>query len=105
MCNIFPLTCRIHLWQEEVCYNFSIEFFKVCICIICDFLGDHDAILTLLMLPRLLWKSEILLSQTRDKFPPIDKIDREGLIRGHTIGQFTFRSRLAFFLHTLQVSF
>ncbi|XP_044734295.1 dynactin subunit 1 isoform X2 [Chrysoperla carnea] len=64
--------------------------------------GDHDAILTLLMLPRLLWKSEILLSQTRDKFPPIDKIDREGLIRGHTIGQFTFRSRLAFFLHTLQ---
>lgn len=38
--------------------------------------GDHDAILTLLLVPRMVQKTEILISQVRDKYASIDKIDR-----------------------------
>lgn len=38
--------------------------------------GDHDAIMTLLLIPRMIHKTEILISQVRDKYPAIEKIDR-----------------------------
>lgn len=38
--------------------------------------GDHEAILTLLLVPRMIQKTEILVSQVQDKYRPIEKIDR-----------------------------
>jgi dynactin 1 len=67
------------------------------------FLGDHDAVLVLLLIPRLLWKAEILLSQMRDKFPPVEKIDRVAVVRGHAVEQFAFKSRLSHYIYSLQV--
>lgn len=38
--------------------------------------GDHDAILTLLLIPRMTQKTEILISQVREKYRSIEKIDK-----------------------------
>jgi hypothetical protein len=38
--------------------------------------GDHDAILMLLLIPRITQKTEILISQVREKYKSIEKIDR-----------------------------
>lgn len=65
--------------------------------------GDHDAVLVLLLIPRLLWKAEILLSQVRDKFPPVEKIERIAVVRDHAVEQFAFKSRLGHYVYSLQV--
>lgn len=67
------------------------------------FQGDHDAILVLLLIPRLLCKSEILLTQIRDKFAVVEKVDRAGLLKGHAVEQYAFRSRLSHYIFALQV--
>ncbi|CAH0395302.1 unnamed protein product [Bemisia tabaci] len=65
--------------------------------------GDHDAVLTLLLIPRLIWKSEILISQTRDKFPAIEiTTNREALLKDHSANQFAARSRFCSYLYFLQ---
>nr|CAD7426657.1 unnamed protein product [Timema monikensis] len=66
--------------------------------------GDHDAVLVLLLIPRMLWKVEILLSQVRDKFPEVERIDWAAIIKGHTVEQFTFKSRLSHFIYALQAT-
>ncbi|XP_021939301.1 LOW QUALITY PROTEIN: dynactin subunit 1-like [Zootermopsis nevadensis] len=66
--------------------------------------GDHDAILVLLLISRLLWKAEILLSQVRDKFLPVENIDRIAVVRGHAVEQFTFKSRLCHYVYSLQAT-
>ena len=71
--------------------------------IFCFFIGDHDAVLVLLLIPRLIWKGEILLSQVRDKFPAVEKIDRLTVIRGHAVEQYAFKSRLSHYVYSLQV--
>ena len=38
--------------------------------------GDNDAILTLLLVPRMIQKTEIVVSQIRDKYKPVEKIDK-----------------------------
>ena len=38
--------------------------------------GDHDAILTLLLIPRMMQKTDIIISQVRDKYKSIEKRDR-----------------------------
>lgn len=38
--------------------------------------GDHDAIMTLLLIPRMIQKTEILISQMRDKYQTVDNVDR-----------------------------
>ncbi|XP_067011702.2 dynactin subunit 1 isoform X2 [Anabrus simplex] len=65
--------------------------------------GDHDAVLVLLLVPRFIWKTEILLSQVRDKFPAVEKIDRTSVVRGTAVEQFSFKSRLSFIIYTLQM--
>lgn len=65
--------------------------------------GDHDAILTLLLLPRLVHKSEILLGQIKDKFSSVEKIDRTAILKGHSVDQYSFRCRLSCFIYSLQV--
>lgn len=47
--------------------------------------GDHDAILTLLLIPRMTRKTEILITQVRDKYQAIDKIDRYIIHRRETL--------------------
>lgn len=64
--------------------------------------GDHDAILILLLIPRLLYKSDILLGQMKDKFPRVEKIDRNGIIKEHAIEQYGFRCRLSYYIYSLQ---
>lgn len=70
-----------------------------------SFLGDNDAVLVLLLIPRILWKCDILLSQVRDKFPSVELVDRKTLIKGHAVEQFASRSRLSMHIYNLQVIF
>ncbi|XP_012339738.1 dynactin subunit 1 isoform X1 [Apis florea] len=64
--------------------------------------GDHDAILTLLLIPRMIQKTEILMSQVREKYRSLDKIDRTIVLKGHSVAQYTFRSRLCSYMYALQ---
>lgn len=66
-------------------------------------LGDHDGILVLLLIPRLLHKTEILLGQIRDKFPAVDKIDRAAIMKGHAVERYEFRCRLSCHIYAIQV--
>ncbi|XP_033220366.1 dynactin subunit 1 isoform X2 [Belonocnema kinseyi] len=66
--------------------------------------SDHDAILTLLLIPRMTQKTEILVSQVRDKYRQLEKLDRAGVIKGHSVAQFAFRSRLCSHMYALQTS-
>ncbi|KAL3270021.1 hypothetical protein HHI36_009077 [Cryptolaemus montrouzieri] len=64
--------------------------------------GDYDAVLVLLLVSRLIHKTEILLGQVKDKFPPVDKVDRNGILKGHAIDQFAFRCRVVYYIYALQ---
>ncbi|XP_060825227.1 dynactin subunit 1-like isoform X1 [Bombus pascuorum] len=64
--------------------------------------GDHDAILTLLLIPRMIQKTEILMSQVREKYRSLDKVDRAAILKGHSVAQYTFRSRLCSYMYALQ---
>ncbi|XP_018341862.1 PREDICTED: dynactin subunit 1 isoform X1 [Trachymyrmex septentrionalis] len=66
--------------------------------------GDHDAILTLLLIPRMTQKTEILISQVREKYRSIEKIDRTSVVRGHSVAQYSFRSRLCSHMYALQTT-
>ncbi|VVC37313.1 Hypothetical protein CINCED_3A019391 [Cinara cedri] len=66
--------------------------------------GDYDAILSLLLLPRMIWKSEILMTHVRDKYPDVQEITKETLIKDHSAEQFATRSRLSFYLYSLQAA-
>lgn len=59
--------------------------------------------LSLILITRLLWKCEILLSQIRDKFPSVELSNKGELVKGHTAEQFASRCRLSYHLHLLQV--
>lgn len=64
--------------------------------------GDYEAILVLLLIPRLITKSEILLGQVKDKFPIIEKISRPAILKEHAIDQYAFRCRVAYYIYALQ---
>ncbi|XP_033327660.1 dynactin subunit 1 isoform X2 [Megalopta genalis] len=66
--------------------------------------GDHDAIQTLLLIPRIIHKTEIIISQVRDKYRSLDKIDRTAVVKGHSVAQYTFRSHLCSYMYALQTS-
>ncbi|XP_025206308.1 dynactin subunit 1 isoform X2 [Melanaphis sacchari] len=66
--------------------------------------GDYDAILSLLLLPRMIWKSEILMTHVRDKYPDVQEITKEILMKDHSVEQFATRSRLSFYLYSLQTA-
>lgn len=69
------------------------------------FSGDYDAILVLLLIPRLISKTEILLSQIKDKFPSVEKVDRSSTLKDHSVEQYEFRCRISFFIYALQVRY
>ena len=50
--------------------------------------GDHEAILVLLLIPRMIWKAEILYSQIKEGFATkatIDTVDRATILKGHDV--------------------
>lgn len=51
----------------------------------------------------MIWKSEILMTHVRDKYPDVQEITKETLIKDHSAEQFATRSRLSFYLYNLQV--
>lgn len=64
--------------------------------------GDHDAILVILLVSRIVYKSGIIVAQTVDRFHPVSLIDRNAIMQGHEVHQFAFRSRLLHHIHNLQ---
>jgi dynactin 1 len=64
--------------------------------------GDHDAIQVILLVSRIVFKAGIVVSQGRERFPAVNQIDRNTILQGHTIHQFSFRSRLLHHIHNLQ---
>lgn len=64
--------------------------------------GDHDAILVILLVSRIVFKAGIIVAQTRDRFAPVSLIDRNAIMQGHKVHQFAFRSRLLHHIHNLQ---
>ena len=64
--------------------------------------GDHDAILVILLVSRLVFKSGIIVSQARERFAAVPLIDQNSVLQGHEVYQFAFRSRLLHHVHNLQ---
>ncbi|XP_056005085.1 dynactin subunit 1-like isoform X4 [Ostrea edulis] len=64
--------------------------------------GDHDAILVLLMIPRIISKAELLASQVKDKFELTEEINRDSVLKSHSAEQSSFSSSLVLLLNTLQ---
>jgi len=50
--------------------------------------GDSEAVLLLLLVPRTLWKADILRSQIREGFPEPEKIDSASLLKGHDVDRY-----------------
>uniref|UniRef100_A0A182Q6N6 Dynactin subunit 1 n=1 Tax=Anopheles farauti TaxID=69004 RepID=A0A182Q6N6_9DIPT len=64
--------------------------------------GDHDAILVILLVSRIVFKSGIIVSQARERFASVPQMDRAAILSGHEVAQFGFRSRLLHHVHNLQ---
>lgn len=64
--------------------------------------GDHDSILVILLISRIVFKCDIVVSQTRERFPPVDAITREAVTQGHAVQQYAFKCRLLHYVHSLQ---
>ncbi|XP_055908069.1 dynactin subunit 1 [Eupeodes corollae] len=64
--------------------------------------GDHDSILVILLVARIVFKCGIIVSQTRERFPAVENISKDAVIQGHSVHQFSFKSRLLHYIHNLQ---
>lgn len=64
--------------------------------------GDHDAILVILLISRIVFKSGIIVSQARDRFPAVASLEKSSIVQGHSVQQFAFKSRLLYHVHNLQ---
>ncbi|KFB39612.1 AGAP004194-PA-like protein [Anopheles sinensis] len=64
--------------------------------------GDHDAILVILLVSRIVFKAGIIVSQARERFSNVPQLDRAAILSGHEVAQFGFRSRLLHHVHNLQ---
>lgn len=64
--------------------------------------SDHDSILVILLASRIAFKAGIIVSQARERFSPVDVIDRNAILQAHVVHQFAFKSRLLYHIHNLQ---
>jgi dynactin 1 len=64
--------------------------------------GDHDAVLVLLLIPRLVAKLELLISQVREKFDVPEVIEREQVLKTHQSDAFSFSNKFIHMLCNLQ---
>ncbi|XP_077083526.1 dynactin subunit 1a isoform X4 [Siphateles boraxobius] len=65
--------------------------------------GDHDCILVLLLIPRLICKAELISKQAQEKFDLTGSVERSGL-RGTAGEQLSFASGLVYSLTLLQAT-
>ncbi|XP_033149470.1 dynactin subunit 1 [Drosophila busckii] len=64
--------------------------------------GDHDSILVVLLISRIVYKCDIVVSQTRERFPAVEQVTREAVTQGHGVQQYAFKCRLMHYIHNLQ---
>ena len=64
--------------------------------------GDHDAVLMLLMIPRIIGKAEMLSSQVKEKFELTEGVNIETVLKSHKAEQSSFGNNLIMMLSTLQ---
>lgn len=64
--------------------------------------GDHDALLVILLVSRVIFKADIIIGQARERFSAITSIDRNAIVQGHAVQQFAFKSRLLHHIHNLK---
>lgn len=65
--------------------------------------GDNDAVLTVLLIPRLVCKSELLLRQIRERFQIPDVIDKDD-VKTNRADQFSYANRAMYSICVLQTS-
>lgn len=44
--------------------------------------GDNEAVLVILLIPRMMWKANILISQIKESFIAPESIDKDTLLKG-----------------------
>ncbi|XP_064610266.1 dynactin subunit 1-like isoform X3 [Liolophura sinensis] len=69
--------------------------------------GDHDAVLVLLLIPRVIAKAELLASQVKEKviskkFEVSDTIEREDVLKSHKAEQCSYANQMVMMLNHLQ---
>lgn len=64
--------------------------------------GDHDSILVILLISRIVFKCGIIVSQTRERFPAVEAVTREAVTQGYAVQQYAFKCRLMHYIHNLQ---
>ncbi|KAG0725011.1 Dynactin subunit 1 [Chionoecetes opilio] len=64
--------------------------------------GDHDAVLVLLLVARMISKAEIVVGGIRDKYPVPEDISRSAVLKTHAIDQYAFSARLLQLLYSMQ---
>lgn len=64
--------------------------------------GDHDAVLVLLLVARMISKAEIVIGGIRDKYPVPENIDRSAVLKTHGVDQYAFSARLLQLLYSMQ---
>lgn len=67
--------------------------------------GDNEAILLLLLIPRMIWKADILQSQVKENFFTLspDDVDKTTLLKGHEVEKLTYGIEFLHFLDALLV--
>ncbi|XP_014272429.1 dynactin subunit 1 isoform X4 [Halyomorpha halys] len=84
---------EVHQAQQHVQYlvNFMPDFFLTRG-------GDNDAVMLVLLMPRLLAKCQVLISQLRDKFPAASTVDKTTVVKAQ---QFSAMSRFSTHIYIL----
>ncbi len=63
--------------------------------------GDNEAVLVLLLMPRMIWKAEILIAQVKENFTAPATMDGDALLKGHDVEKYTFGAELQHYMETL----
>jgi dynactin 1 len=89
-----------------------IKFYEMDTKSICFISGDHDSLLVLLLVPRLIGKVELLLSQVNEKLIPPSLVDginsylsgpsQDAISSSTDIERYAFACQFSFLLHSLQ---
>ncbi|XP_037036210.1 dynactin subunit 1 isoform X2 [Bradysia coprophila] len=64
--------------------------------------SDNDAVLVILLVSRIVFKAGIIVGQAKERFQTVDIIDRNAVVQGHAVQEFSFKSRLLHHVHNLQ---
>ncbi|XP_065560764.1 dynactin subunit 1-like isoform X4 [Artemia franciscana] len=64
--------------------------------------GEYDSLQVLLLIPRFLWKAEIIAGQLKERFPQPEKIDRETAIKTQAAERYSYCRKVLQLLFSLQ---